>query len=275
MPEAREGSANGGHAAAHVGASGLDFFRLDGRTAIITGGAGVLGGAMARGLVAAGASVGIADREQAGAEATAAELVAMGGDALALPVDVTDETSVEGMVRHAMGRWGHLDILINAAGIGSLGPAVAYDQRRFEEVLGVNLTGMFLCCREAGEIMLEAGRGCIVNIASIAGLVGISGRVAYLASKGGVVQLTHALAIEWALSGIRVNAIAPGVIETDKIAARAAEDPEFYADSRAKHPIGRFGQPEEIVGPAIFLCSDAASFMTGHILAVDGGYVAQ
>ena len=254
---------------------GPELFRLDGRTAIITGGAGALGSAVARGLVAAGARVAIADRDADGAEATASELVAAGGEAVAIPTDVVDETAVEALVRRTVERWGRLDILINAAGFGSRGPAIDYDRRRFQELLDVNVTGMFLCCRAAGQAMVEAGEGAIVNFASIAGLIGYEGNPAYIASKGAVVQLTRALAVEWAKLGIRVNAIAPGVIATVPVAAQVAREPAFYEAFRAKHPLGRFGHPDEIVGPTLFLCSPAASFVTGHILAVDGGYLAQ
>ncbi len=251
------------------------LFRLDGRTAIITGGAGAIGSAIARGFVAAGAAVAIADRDAARADELVAALTAAGGDALAIPAEVTQEADVERMVGRTVERWGRLDILITAAGFGSRGAALDYDRERFAAILDTNVTGMFLCCRAAGRVMAHARRGAIVNIASIAGLVGYQGNPAYIASKGGVVQLTRALAVEWATLGVRVNAIAPGVIEAPGVAAQIAKEPAFYDAFRAKHPIGRFGTPEEIVGPALFLCSDAASFVTGHILAVDGGYTAQ
>ncbi len=254
---------------------GPGLFRLDGRTAIITGGAGAIGAAIARGFAAAGASVAIADRNESGAAAVVAELTARGGDACAIATEVTDELSVDAMVRRVVERWGRVDILVTCAGFGSRGAALDYERERFAAVLDTNVTGMFLCCRAAGRVMCAAGRGSIVNIASIAGLVGYPGNPAYIASKGGVVQLTRALAVEWAASGVRVNAIAPGVIEAPGVEAQIAREPAFYEAFRARHPLGRFGQPEEIVGPALFLCSDAASFVTGHILAVDGGYVAQ
>lgn len=255
--------------------TGPGLFRLDGRTAIITGGAGAIGAAIARGFAAVGASVAIADRNGPGAEAVVAELAAQGGDVLAIPTDVTDETSVDASVQRVVDRWGRVDVLVTCAGFGSRGAALDYERERFASILDTNVTGMFLCCRAAGRVMCVAGRGSIVNIASIAGLVGYPGNPAYIASKGGVVQLTRALAVEWAASGVRVNAIAPGVIEAPGVAAQIAREPAFYEAFRAKHPIGRFGQPGEIVGPALFLASDAASFVTGHILAVDGGYVAQ
>ena len=253
----------------------LERFRLDGRVALVTGGGGAIGTAIAGGFAEVGAALVIADRNEGAAEATARALRDAGADALAVGGDVTSEADVARAVSAAVARWGRIDVLVNAAGIGARTPAEEYPLDRWREVVDINLTGTFLFCRDVGRLMLEAGRGSIVNIASIAGLVGYRGNPAYLASKGGVVQLTRALAIEWATRGVRVNAIAPGVISTQMIAGALEREPEFYADFEKKHPLNRFGTVDELVGPALFLASDAASYVTGHILAVDGGYVAQ
>ena len=255
--------------------AGLDLFRVDGQVALITGGGGAIGTAMAGGLATAGASLLIVDRRLDAAEATVAALRDAGADAAAIEADVTNEADVKQAVQAAVSRWGRLDILINGAGIGARHPAEGYPLDRWQAVLDINLTGTFLFCREAGQVMLDAGSGSIINIASIAGLVGYNGNPAYLASKGGVVQLTRALAIEWAERGVRVNAIAPGVIATPMVAGQVEKEPEFYEVFRRKHPVNRFGTTEELVGPALFLASRAASFVTGHILTADGGYVAQ
>ncbi len=255
--------------------AGINLFRLDGRVALITGGGGAIGTAMAGGLASVGARVLIADRRLDAAEHTVAALRDAGAEAAAIETDVTSEIDVRRAIQQCVTTWGRLDILINGAGIGARHPAEGYPLERWQTVLDINLTGTFLFCREAAEVMLAAGSGSIINIASIAGLVGYNGNPAYLASKGGVVQLTRALAMEWATRGIRVNAIAPGVIDTQMIAGAVERDPDFYDAFKKKHPINRFGTAEELVGPALFLASNASSYVTGHILAVDGGYVAQ
>jgi NAD(P)-dependent dehydrogenase (short-subunit alcohol dehydrogenase family) len=255
-------------------AAGPELFRLDGRVALLTGGGGAIGSAVAQGFAAAGAAILIADRNPEAAEATVAALKAAGADAVAATGDVTSEDDVARTVDAAMARWGRIDVLMNAAGIGARHIAETYPLDRWKQVLDINLTGTFLFCRDVGQRMLAAGSGSIINIASIAGLVGYRGNPAYLSSKGGVVQLTRALAAEWATRGVRVNAIAPGVIDTQMVAGAIEREPEFYDEFKKKHAMNRFGTADELVGPALFLASDAASYVTGHILAVDGGYVA-
>ncbi len=251
----------------------LALFSLEGRTAVVTGAASGLGRAISVGLGQAGATVVAADL----AGPALADVVEEIGRkrAVAVAADVTRRDDVEAMVREAVALTGRVDVLVNSAGIGARGAADEYRADLWERVLAVNLTGTFTCCQIAGQQMLRAGAGSIVNIASIGGLVGWAGSLGYQASKGGVVQLTRTLAVEWASRGVRVNAIAPCTFETAVVARQREAEPDLYPAMLARIPLGRFGEPGEIVGPALFLASDAASMVTGHILTVDGGYTAQ
>jgi gluconate 5-dehydrogenase len=251
----------------------LDLFRLDGQVAVVVGGAGGLGAAIARGLAEAGAAVAVADANAGQAKAVADGLTTAGRQALALPVDVTDAASVEGMAGAAEARLGPVDVLVNSAGITYRSPAADFPAAQWDRVIAVNLTGVFLASQAVGRRMVARRRGRIINIASIAGEIGLPGTVAYSASKGGVVQLTRALAVEWAPHNVRVNAIAPSWFSTN-IGDLIHREPDYAERAMRRVPVGRMGKPDELVGAALYLASEASSMVTGHILAVDGGTLA-
>lgn len=253
--------------------SSLDLFRLDGKAAVVTGGAGGLGAAIARGLAEAGAAVTVADANGGAAKRVADTLIASGHRAIALAVDVADEASVAEMAREAEARLGPVEVLVNSAGITHRHPAVDFPRAQWDRVLAVNLTGVFLPSQVIGRGMVERRRGAIVNIASIAGEIGLPGTIAYSASKGGVVMLTRALAVEWAPHGVRVNAIAPSWFSTN-IGDLVHREPDYFARAMRRVPMGRMGKPDELVGTALYLASDASGMVTGHIVAVDGGTLA-
>lgn len=251
----------------------LDLFRLDGKAAVVTGGAGGLGAAIARGLAEAGAAVMVADANGGGAKGVADKLTAAGHRAVAVAVDVADEASVAAMAREAEARLGPIEVLVNSAGITHRQPAVDFPRAQWDRVLAVNLTGVFLPSQVIGRGMVERRRGAIVNIASIAGEIGLPGTIAYSASKGGVVMLTRALAVEWAPHGVRVNAIAPSWFSTN-IGDLVHREPDYFTRAMRRVPMGRMGKPDELVGTALYLASDASGMVTGHIVAVDGGTLA-
>ena len=251
----------------------LDLFRLEGQTAVVVGGAGGLGAAMARGLAEAGAAVAVADANAGQAKAVADAIAGAHGRAVAVGVDVADRPSVERMAAEVEDRLGPLDVLVNSAGITHRGPADLFPEAEWHRVLGVNLTGVFWACQIVGRRMLARRRGSIINIASIAGQIGLAGTVAYAASKGGVVMLTRALAVEWASAGVRVNAIAPSWFES-QIGDLIHREPGYAERAMRRVPVGRMGKPDELIGAALYLASPASSMVTGHVLAVDGGTLA-
>ena len=253
--------------------TGVDLFRLDGQTAVVVGGAGGLGAAMARGLAAAGAAVAVADANAPQAKLVADGIAAAGGRALAVAVDVADAASVERMAAEVEAALGPIDVLVNSAGVTHRSPAADFPEAEWQRVIAVNLTGVFLGCRVVGRRMLARRRGRIVNIASIAGQIGLTGTVAYAASKGGVVMLTRALAVEWAPHNVRVNAIAPSWFESN-IGDLIHREPGYAERAMRRVPAGRMGTPDELIGAVLYLASDASTMVTGHVLAVDGGTLA-
>jgi NAD(P)-dependent dehydrogenase (short-subunit alcohol dehydrogenase family) len=248
-------------------------FGLAGRTILVTGAGGGLGSVMAKGLAAAGAAVAVTDLDATRISAVAREVEASGGRAVAEPLDVTDSDAVERVMDAVTARLGPIDGLVNAAGITRRGAATDFSRADWDAILSVNLTGTFLCCQAAGRRMVARRSGSIVNVASIAGRIGLPGTIAYIAAKGGVVMLTRGLAVEWATHGVRVNALAPSWFATD-MGNLIDREPAYRDRVLRRVPLGRLGQPEELVGATVFLLSDAASMVTGHILAVDGGVLA-
>ena len=247
-------------------------FSLAGRVALVTGAASGLGRAIAIGFADAGARVRCVDRDAEGNDEVARSI---GEAADSCTADVTDAEVVTAAVDGLVADAGRIDVLVNSAGIGGRSPAVDYPEDLWDSVMEINLRGTYLACRAAGRHMVAAGSGSIINIASVGGLAGFPGSLGYQASKGGVVALTRTLAIEWAPQGVRVNAIAPSQFESAIVLAQWEKEPGMRADWESRTPLGRIGQPDEIVGPAVFLASEAAAMVTGHILAVDGGYLAQ
>ena len=253
---------------------GGTVMRFEKRCALVTGGASGIGRSVCLAFAHEGADIGVTDVNLEGAEATAQEVVKNGRKAIALQVDVTNPAGVSAMVKRVVAELGQIDILVNSAGIREILPFLQLPFEDWQRVIDVNLTGTFLCSQAVAQYLVEQGRGGkIVNIASVAGLMGVPYRAAYCSSKHAVVGLTKEMALELASKNIRVNAVAPAVVETALSADRLA-DPEFAARVKKTFPLGRWGQPEEIASLVLFLASDEAEFITGAVYLIDGGYLA-
>jgi NAD(P)-dependent dehydrogenase (short-subunit alcohol dehydrogenase family) len=246
---------------------------LTGKVALVTGAGRGIGASIARGMAGAGAAVCVNDINPDTAQRTADEIVSMGGDAMPWVADVSNKFQVGSMVEGLRDRWDQFDILVNNAGVEPKSPIVTLDEWDWRKVLDVNLTGAFFCSQLAGRVMMDEGGGVIVNIASIAGHnIPLRDRAAYVASKAGLIGFTKECAREYAAYGVRVNAVCPGVIETD-MNAELRRDKKMVEKWLADIPQGRLGQPDDVVGLVLFLCSDAAAYITGQAINVDGGKV--
>jgi NAD(P)-dependent dehydrogenase (short-subunit alcohol dehydrogenase family) len=245
-------------------------------TALVTGAATGIGLATAMAFARGGCNVIVADRDGDRGQQAVARIEALGRRALFLRVDVADPKQVADLHTRALQTFGRVDVACNNAGIeGEQAPTADCTLENFDRVIAVNLRGVFLCLREQLRIMTGQGGGAVVNVASVAGLVGFAGLPAYCASKGGVVQLTRAAAIEYAEQGIRVNVVCPGAIKTEMIDRITHDDPATEREFARLHPMNRMGTVNEVAETIAWLCSPAAGFVTGQALAVDGGMVAR
>lgn len=251
------------------------MFDLKGKVAVVTGGNGGIGLGMARGLARAGARIVVAARNREKSRAAVTELERLGGEAVAVEVDVTQEASVAALVRATTERWGRLDVLVNNAGINIRKPAQDLSLEEWHRVLETNLTSAFLAARAAYPVMKAAGGGKVINIGSMLSIFGASFAPAYGASKGGIVQLTRSLASAWARDNIQVNAVLPGWIDTELTQQARRDVPGLHDTVLRRTPAGRWGVPDDLAGVAVFLASSASDFITGAAIPVDGGYSIQ
>jgi NAD(P)-dependent dehydrogenase (short-subunit alcohol dehydrogenase family) len=245
---------------------------LQGKHAVVIGGTSGIGQAIALGLARAGAAVVASSRSASGVESTATELERLGGKTLRLTCDVSQRESVEELSRAVVGQWGRVDILVNSAGVTKRVPTLECAEADWNRIMQVNLKGTLYGCQAFGKGMLQQGHGSIVNIASLSTYVAFHEVAAYGASKAAVAALTRSLAVEWADRGVRVNAVAPGIVPTE-LNRKLLDSPRGH-ELLTRTPMRRFGTAEEVVGAAVYLASDASVFVTGQVIAVDGGFLA-
>lgn len=249
-------------------------FSLSNRVALITGASQGIGFGVAKALAHAGAAVAVAARSAGDLNKLTEEIRAEGGTATAFPLDVRDIAQIRETIDEVRATFGRLDILVNNAGLGANHPALDVTEADWDELMDVNLKGLFFCCQAAGRIMLEQGYGRIINMSSQASVVGIRDHAVYCASKGGVNQLTRVLALEWSTRGVTVNAVAPTFIYTPGTAERL-DDPAYLQRVVERLPIGRVGTITDVAAAVIYLASPAGSLVTGSVLMLDGGWTAQ
>ena len=249
-------------------------FRLDGQVAVVTGASKGIGRDLAKALADAGASVALAARDLEALEHLAAEIRADGGEAMSVELDVRDVEQIGSAFEQVRAHFGSLDVLVNNAGLGANHPAEDITEIDWDQMMDVNLRGLFFACQAAGRIMLAQGRGRIINMSSQAGVVGIRDHAVYSASKGGVNLVTKVLALEWSGRGVTVNAVAPTFIHTPGTAERL-DQPDYLADVLSRLPIGRVGTTTDVAAAVLYLASPAGGMVSGHILVVDGAWTAQ
>jgi 2-deoxy-D-gluconate 3-dehydrogenase len=250
------------------------MFSLQDQVALVTGAGSGIGRAIAIGYARAGAHVAVAGRNPQALAAVAAEVTGAGREALACPVDVRGVAAVKALVARVVDRFGRLDVLVNNAGIISRATSLDETEETWDAVMQTNVKGLFFSCQAAAAHMIPRRRGTIINLASVHGLVSAPERAAYSASKGAVIQITRTLAVEWAPHKLRVNAIAPGFTRTPTREVTLG-DPARLQALVARYPLGRVADPDDMVGAALFLASEASAFVTGQTIVVDGGYTTQ
>ena len=252
----------------------IHILDLTEKVVVVTGGGTGLGEAIAKAMAAAGASVVVCGRRRESLDRVVAEMQAAGGNVLAVRADVSKRSDVDALASETLKAFGKVDILVNNAGINVVKPFLSLEEADWDAVLDTNLRGCFNCCQAFGKGMVEKKSGSVINMVSVFGLTGFMNISPYIASKGAIVQLTKGLAVEWARHNVRVNAIAPSYIQTEMAKRDIEADERIRQFNLGKIPMRRAGQPDEVAGLAVFLASDASSFITGETIAVDGGWLA-